>query len=292
LFFVQVVPSPFFSINQQTTRINPVSTQLLQTLNRDPRLRKVDNTVKPSTTHSDEVKQIINKNKDDKKLDRPKRDNSKHRESKRKERSLSHSPSKKEPSRKTYKKSERKERSPRDDKYHKKKNEKKSKEPELKKKNSSSNVKTLQNDTVILTFDLPIKDNEKLFKEELKTDHFGSDLPIVESIETNVPKEDEVIKPTEDNKSTNIITELPKTDSPLEDSDSLKRLHIYMQTVKKSPEPSTTPLLEPKNDSNIHGIKSNQSKIQMSDQPYFIIKYIVGDLLLFLNKLDTFLRHK
>jgi len=135
---------------------------------------------------------------------------------------------------------------------------------------------------------------EEKFIEAPNNDN-NADLPVHEAIEINVTKEKdliEVVNEADIKNSENIISELEKTDS-LEDSDSLKRLRIYMQTMKKSPDPSTAapPSLEMKNDSDIHAIKSNQSKIKMSVLLYFIIKSTVGDLLLFLNKLDAFLRH-
>jgi len=85
----------------------------------------VENAVKPSPSLTNDVKQSILKNKDDKKPDKPKRDSSKHRESKRKERSPSCSPSKKELPRKTHKKTDRKEKNLKDEKYHKRRDEKK-----------------------------------------------------------------------------------------------------------------------------------------------------------------------
>lgn len=269
---------------------------MLQTLNRDPRLRKVETVVKPSTALNDDVKHPVIKNKEDKKLDKPKRDNSKHRDSKRKERSPSHSPSKKELSRKSHKKPDRKERSPRDDKYHKRRDDKKNKELEVKKKNQSGNMKVLQNETVVtINREISPKNDEPLFKEEPIHDNLNTNLTNIKPIELNVPKEKdvniEVVNEADINNSTSIDSELSKNDSSLEDSDSLKRLHKYMQTMKKSPEPSTAPPVELKNESDIHAVKSNQSKIKMSDKLYIIIKFIVGDVLLFLNKLDTILRH-
>lgn len=294
IFSVQVASNQFFNVNQQIPKINPVSTQLLQTLNRDPRLRKVETAVKISPTLTTAVKHPVFKIKEDKKLDKPKRDN-KHRDSKRKERSPTCSPSKKELLRKLHKKPDRKERSPRDEKYHKRREEKKIKEPELKKKNIMSNLKVQQTDIVTVNHEIPIKDNEKLLKAVPKSDNVNKDLHVIQPIETNVPKEknaiSEIVKGVELNIPSNITCELMKTDSPLEDSDSLKRLRKYMQTMKKSPEPSTTLSVELKNDSdNVRAIKPNQSKINMPDQLYFIIKFIVGDLLLFLNKLHNFLR--
>jgi len=267
---------------------------LLQTLNRDPRLRKVENAVKPSPSLTNDVKQPILKNKDDKKLEKPKRDSSKHRESKRKERSPSCSPSKKELPRKTHKKTDRKEKNLKDEKYHKRRDEKKNiKELDFKKKNILSNVKIDQDETVTIKSAVLPKIEEKLFKDEPKND---INLPSHEAIEINVSKDKDlitgVINETDIHSSEN-ISDLEKTDS-LEDSDSLKRLRIYMQTMKKSPDSSTTtapPPLEMKNDSDTHAVKSNQSKIKMSDQLYFIINFSVGDLLLFLNKLDAFLPH-
>lgn len=283
-------------MNQQIPKINPVSTQLLQTLNRDPRLRKVETAVKASSTLNTAVKHPVFKNKEDKKLEKPKRDCSKHRDTKRKESSPSRSPSKKELLRKLHKKPERKERSPRDEKYHKRREEKKIKEPETKKKNITPSLKVQQNEIVTANNEILPKDDDKLLKAIPKSDNSNKDLPIIEPIETNVPKDkiviSEVIKEVEVNISSNITSEFVKTDSPLEDSDSLKRLRKYMQTMKKSPEPSTALLVDLKNDSdNIRAIKSNQSKIKMPDQLYFTIKFIVGDLLLFLNKLHHFLRH-
>jgi len=247
----------------------------------------VENAVKPSPSLTNDIKQPILKNKDDKKLDKPKRDSSKHRESKRKERSPSCSPSKKELPRKTHKKTERKEKNLKDEKYHKRRDDKKTiKELDLKKKNISSNVKIDQDETVTIKGAILPKIEEKLFKDEPKND---VNLPSHEAIEINVSKDKDlitgVINETDINSS-----ELEKTDS-LEDSDSLKRLRIYMQTMKKSPDPSTPAPLEMKNDSDTHAVKSNQSKIKMSDQLYFIINFSVGDLLLFLNKLDAFLPH-
>lgn len=292
-FLLQVVSSPLFNVNQQIAKINPVSTQLLQTLNRDPRLRKVENVVKPSPSLTNDVKQPILKNKEDKKLDKPRRDSSKHRESKRKERSPGCSPSKKELSRKTHKKTERKERSLKDEKYHKRRDEKKNiKELDSKKKNILSNLKTDHDETVTIKSAILPKIEEKLSKDEPKNDVNPSSR---EAIEINVSKDKDLV--TEVNNEAGInssenISELEKTDS-LEDSDSLKRLRIYMQTMKKSPDPSTaaTLSLEKKNDSDIHAVKSNQSKIKMSDKLYFIINFSVGDLLLFLNKLETFICH-
>lgn len=294
IFSFQVASNQFFNVNQQIPKINPVSTQLLQTLNRDPRLRKVETAVKTSPTLNAAVKHPVFKVKEDKKLDKPKRD-TKHRDSKRKERSPSCSPSKKELLRKLHKKPDRKERSPRDEKYHKRREDKKIKEPELKKKNIISNLKVQQNDIVTVNHEIPIKDDEKLLKAVPKTNNVNKDLHVIQPIETNVPKEkimiSEIVKEVELNIPSNITSELMKTDSPLEDSDSLKRLRKYMQTMKKSPEPSTTLSVDLKNDSdNIRAIKPNQSKINMPDQLYFIIKFIVGDLLLFLNKLHNFLR--
>lgn len=137
------------------------------------------------------------------------------------------------------------------------------------------------------------KVEEKLFKDEPKND---VNLPSHEAIEINVSKDKDlvtgVVNETDLNSSENIISELEKTDS-LEDSDSLKRLRIYMQTMKKSPDSSSSTTvpspLEMKTDSDTHAVKSNQSKIKMSDQLYFIMNFSVGDLLLFLNKLDAFL---
>lgn len=293
-FLLQVVSSPFFNVNQQIAKINPVSTQLLQTLNRDPRLRKVENVAKPSPSLTNDVKQPILKTKEDKKLDKPKRDNNKHRESKRKERSPSCSPSKKELSRKTHKKTERKDRNLKDEKYHKRRDEKKNvKELDSKKKNILSNLKIDHDETVTIKSAILPKIDEQLSKDEPKN---YVNLPSREAIEINDSKDNdlvtEVINEGGVNSSENIISELEKTDS-LEDSDSLKRLRIYMQTMKKSPDPSTTapPPLEMKNDSDIHAVKSNQSKIKMPDKLYFIINFSVGDLLLFLNKLETFLCH-
>lgn len=286
--------SPFFSVNQQVAKINPVSTQLLQTLNRDPRLRKVKTAVKSSTLH-DELKQPAFKNKDDKKIDKPKRDNSKHRDTKRKERSPINLPSKKELLRKSHKKTDRKERISRDEKYHKRRaDEKKVKELELKKKSISLNVKNDQNEIVSINCQIPpFKDDDKLLIEESKNDNCSMDLPIIETKEKDIPKErdviTEVVNEVKLSSSVSTTSELPKTDSPLEDSDSLKRLHMYMQNMKKSPEPSTVLSLELKND--VCAEKNNQSKINMPDQLYFIIKFIVGNLLLFLNKLDTLLSH-
>lgn len=290
----KVASNPVFNVNQRIPKINPVSTPLLQTLNRDPRLRKVENVVKPSTTLNDESKHPILKNKDDKKIDKPKRDNSKHRDSKRKEKSPSHSPSKKELSRKSHKKTDRKDR---DDKYHKRRDDKKNKELEVKKKIQSSNMKVLQNEAVVTINRESPKVDEIVFKEEERlNDNLSTNVTNIKTIESNVPKEKvvilEVVNEANLNNSSNINSELSKNDSSLEDSDSLKRLRMYMQTMKKSPEPSTAPSLELKNDSDINAVKSNQSKIKMSDQLYFIIKFIVGDLLLFLNKRDIFLRHK
>jgi len=243
------------------------------------------------------VKQSILKIKDDKKLDKPKRDNSKHRESKRKERSPSCSPSKTEFSRKIHKKTDRKERSLKDEKYHKKRDDKKKiKELDLKKKNILSNMKIdEQDETEIIKCAILPKIEDKMFKDK-PNDNNDTNLPSHETIKINVSKEKDlitgVVNEGDNKNSENIISELEKTDS-LEDSDSLKRLRKYMQTMKKSPDPSiaATPPLELKNDSDTHAVKSNQSKIIMSDQLYFIIKITVGDLLLFLNKLDTFLRH-
>jgi len=252
----------------------------------------VDNAVKPSPSLTNDVKQPILKNKDDKKLDKPKRDSSKHRESKRKERSPSVSPSKKELPRKTHKKTDRKEKNIKDEKYHKRRDEKKNiKELDVKKKSILSNVKIDQDETVTIKGAILPKIEEKLFKDEPKND---VNLLSHEAIEINVSKDKDlitgVINETDTNSSENIISELEKTDS-LEDSDSLKRLRIYMQTMKKSPDPSILVPLEMKNDTDTHAIKSNQSKIKMSDQLYFIINFSVGDLLLFLNKLDAFLPH-
>lgn len=263
--------NPVLGVNQQIPKINPVSTQLLQTLNRDPRLRKVESPVKSSPTSNVNVKHSVFKNKEDKKL---KRDISKHRDSKRKERSPSHSPSKKDLSRKSLKKTDRKERSLKDEKYHKRNDDKKTKDPEVKKKNILSNTKVQQNE-IFLTHEIPLKD-EKLLKEEVKSHIMNS--PIIKPIEivsTEIPNETEV------NDSTNIIPDFSNTDSSLEDSDSLKRLRIYMQTMKKSPEPSASPVPELKNDSIIRAVKTNQSKIKMSDPLYFIIQFIVGNLLSF-----------
>lgn len=290
---MKVVSSPFFNANQQIPKINPVSTQLLQTLNRDPRLRKVENSMKTSPT-LDDVKQSVLKSKEDKKFDKPKRDCNKHRDSKRKERSPSRSPSKKDLSRKSHKKIDRKERSPRDDKHHKRKDEKKNKDLEVKKKSIMSSGKVQQNEILTINYDILLKD-EKSIKDEPKIDNLVTNIPIIEPIETNVPKEKDlvmdVVNDIEMDNSANIPSELTKTDSPLEDSDSLKRLRMYMSTMKKSPEPSPTLPLELKNGSDVHAVNTNQSKIKMSDQLYFIIKFIVGHLLLFLNKLDTILCH-
>lgn len=252
--------------------------------------------MRPSPTLPDDVPQSVFKIKEDKKLDKSKRDSSKYRESKRKERSSSRSPSKKEVSRKSsHKKIDRKERSPRSDKYHKRRDEKKNKEPEVKKKSASHGVKIQQNETTTINSELPSKEDEKIFREESKSDNLVTDLPIIEPVETIVPKKKdvitEVVHEPENNNSSNITSELVKTDSPLEDSDSLKRLRMYMQTMKKSPEPSTAVPVEQKNELDTHAVKSNQSKIKMSDQLYFIKKCIVGELLLFLNKLNSFLRH-
>lgn len=241
------------------------------------------------------MKQSILKIKDDKKLDKPKRDNSKHRESKRKERSPSCSPSKTEFSRKIHKKTDRKERNLKDEKYHKKRDDKKKiKDLDLKKKNILSNLKVdEQDETDIIKCAILPKIEDKMFKDKPNND---TNLPSHEIIKINVSKEKDlitrVVNEGDNKNSETIISELEKTDS-LEDSDSLKRLRKYMQTMKKSPDLSTaaTPSLEMKNDSDTHGVKSNQSKIIMSDQLYFIIKITVGNLLLFLNKLDTFFRH-
>lgn len=290
------VPNALFNVSQPTPKINPVSKQMLQTLNRDPRLRKVEIPTKSLSTSNNDVKQTT-KSKEDKKLDKSKRESNKHRDSKRKERSPSHSPSKKEVPKKSHKKIDRKERSPRDDKYHKRKDDKKIKGLEAKKK---STEKVLHNEIVLKNCDTSLKDDKKLFKEELKSVNPSSDLldlPIIKPIETNVPTEKNIApektNENEANDSGSTISELVKTDS-LEDSDSLKRLRIYMQTMKKSPEPSpalSDPLLDLKNDSNTCAVKSNQSKIKMSDQLFFIIKFIVGEFLLFLNILIYFLRH-
>lgn len=270
---------------------------MLQTLNRDPRLRKVDNSTKQSSTLNDNVKQPIIKNKEEKKLDKPKRDSSKHRDLKRKDRSPSCSPSKKELLKKSHKKTDRKERSPKDEK-HKRRDEKKNREPDLKKKNVSSNVKGSQNVTAIVKCEVPIKDEEKLLKGEPKSNDSCPVLPVVvEPLITKVPKEDvktNLVKEMETNNSVDVICELGKTDSPLGDSESLKRLRMYMQAMKKSPEPSTATIqpltsIELKNDSDIPAVKTNQSKNKMSGQPYVFIKFIVGNFLLFLNKLYTIL---
>lgn len=255
----------------------------------------MENVVRPSPTLPDDVKQPVFKIKEDKKLDKPKRDSSKYRESKRKERSPSRSPSKKEVSRKSHKKIDRKERSPRGDKYHKRRDEKKNKEPEVKKKSTSPSTKIQLSETTSINSELPSKEDEKTFREESKSDNLITNLPIIEPVETIVPKKKdaiaEVVNEPEINNSSNITSELVKTDSPLEDSDSLKRLRMYMQTMKKSPEPSNAVPLEQKNELDTHAVKTNQSKIKMSDQLYFIKKRIVCKLLLFLNKLDTFLPH-
>lgn len=262
---------------------------------RDPRLRKVENAVNSSPTLPNDNKQPIIKTKDDKKLDKPKRDNSKHRESKRKERSRSCSPSKKEPPRKTHKKTDRKERNLKDEKYHKRRDEKKNKELEIKKKPISLNVKVEQSETESGKSTTQPKINEKLFKEEPKSD-INMDLPIHETSEINVSKDKDfitdVVNESDITNSDTITSELEKTDS-LEDSDSLKRLHKYMQTIEKPTEQSTAAPspLEMKNESDIHAVKSNKSKIKMSNHLYFIIKFTVGNLLLFLNKLDAFLQH-
>lgn len=240
------------------------------------------------------LKQSILKNKEDKKFDRLKRNSIKHRDSKRKK-SPSCSPSKKEPSRKSHKKTDRKERSPRDEKYHKRRDEKKPKEkPEVKKKNIPLIMKVPQNEIVTINCKNPLQEDKNLILEESKNDKFGKDHHVIEAVDTVVLEDKDMaieeVHDVEINSSAIMTSELPKTDSPLEDSDSLKRLHMYMQTMKKSPEPSTTSSLEMKNDLDIRAVKSNQSKIKLSDQLYFIIKFIVGDLLLFLNKLDNFLR--
>lgn len=243
----------------------------------------MDNSGKSSSTQHDEVKQPVFKNKEDKKLDKPKKDTNKHRESKRKERSPINSPSKKEIVRKTHKKTDRKERISRDEKYHKRRlDQKRTKELEIKKKSISPNVNIEQNETVLINHEIPPKD--EMFKEESKNDNVSIDLPILETKEKDVA---EVVNEVKISNSVNTTSEHVKTDSPLEDSDSLKRLRIYMQSMKKSPEPSTILPLELKND--VCAEKPIQSKITMYDQLYFIIKFIVGDLLLFLNKLDTFL---
>lgn len=297
IVFLKVASNPFFNANQRIPKINPVSTPLLQTLNRDPRLRKVENIVKASTALNDDVKHPILKSKEDKKLDKSKRDNNKHRDSKRKERSPSHSPSKKELSRKSHKKTDRKERSPRDDKYHKRRDDKKNKELEVKKKGQLANVKVLQNESVTINCEPPKVDKLLIKEEEPLNDNLNTNATNIQTIESNVPKEKVMIievdtkNEANSNNSANINSEHSKNDTSLEDSDSLKRLRMYMQTMKKSPEP-TAPSQELKNESDINAVKSNQSKIKMSDQLYFIIKFIVGDLLLFLNKLDIFLRHK
>lgn len=244
---------------------------------------------KPPTTLNDDVKFPTFKNKDEKKIDKPKRDGNKHRgDSRRKERSRSRSPSKKELSRKSHKRTDRKERCPRENKYHKRRDEKKSKGLEVKQKSLSPGVKVQQNEIAIINHEISLTEDK--FNDEPKSDSSNLDLPIIEQIETNVPIErdvkNETIKEVEIN-----VSELSKTDSPLEDSDSLKRLRMYMQTMKKSPEPSTAPSLELKNDLDIHAVKTNQSKIKMSERLYFNKQFIVGELLLFLNKLDTFLCH-
>ncbi|VVC32299.1 RNA polymerase II-binding domain,ENTH/VHS,Subunit of cleavage factor IA Pcf11,CID [Cinara cedri] len=262
-----VASNQFFNVTQQIPKINPISTQLLQTLNRDPRLRKVETAVKTTPTLNTAVKNPVLKNKEDKKqLDKPKRDSSKHRDSKRKGRSPSRSPSQKELSRKLHKKPIRKERSPRDEKYHKRREEKKIKEPETKKK-SISHIKVQPNVIVTVNHEIPSKDNEKFLKTIPKNDNVIKDHPLIEPMETNFPKEkiviSEIVKEVEVNIPSQISceSELVKTDSPLEDSDSLKRLRKYMQTMKKSPEPATT-LLDLKNDSeDICGIKPIQSML-------------------------------
>lgn len=288
---MQAVSGPFY--NQQIPKMNPISTQLLQTLNRDPRLRKVENAVKSLPSLNTNDKQPLIKNKDEKKLDKPKRDNSKHKDSRRNERSRS--PSKKELSRKSDKRTDRKERSPRNDKYHKKRDEKKSKELEVKKKSLSPGVKVQLNETVAINCEIPSKEDTNKFNEKTNNESLNLDLPIIEQTETNVPIEkvvvNEVIKEEGINNSIHLTTELAKTDSSLEDSDSLKRLRMYMQTMKKSPEPSNVSPVKLKIDSDIHAVVTNQSKIKLSDRLYFILKFIVGELLLFLNKLDTFLYH-
>lgn len=261
---------------------------MLQTLNRDPRLRKAEN---PAKSSNDDIKLPILKNKEDKKFEKPKKEtNNKHRDSKRKERSPSNLPSKKEHLKKSYKKTDHKERSSREEKY-KKKDDKKCKDQEIKKKIILSNVKVQQNEIETINHELPVKHEEKSLKEDIKTDNHGMD-PLL--IERNVPKDKDGMIETsneiEQYNTVNLTSGLINIDSPLEDSDSLKRLHMYMQTMKKSPEPSNAPVLELKNDSNIRAIKTNQSKIKTSEQVYFIIQFIVGDLLLFLNKLDIFLR--
>lgn len=262
---------------------------MLQTLNRDPRLRKVDNPIKQSLNN--DVEQPILKNKEEKKLDKPKRDSSKHRDLKRKERSPTCSPSKKDLLKKSQKKTDRKERSPKDEK-HKRRDEKRNRESEIKKKNILSNVKGPQNENATIKCEVPIKDEGKLSKVEPKSNNSCSVLPVViEPLETNVLKEDvktNLVNKTEIDSLVNEPSELGKTDSSLGDSESLKRLRMYMQTMKKSPEPSTSSL-ELKNDSDIRAVKTNQSKIKMPGHLYVFINFIVGNLLLFLNKLYTIL---
>lgn len=277
------------NLNQQIPKINPVSTQLLQTLNRDPRLRKVESPVKLSSTSSDNVKQLTFKNKEEKKL---RRESNKHRDSKRKEKSPIHSPSKRDLSRKSVKKADRKEKYLKDEKYHKRRDDKKTKDPEIKKKNISSNAKMQQNDIVMITHETSFKE-EKLLNEQVKDDNNGMDLSLIKPIENIVSDEKHVSTETPNETEVNVFTntsDFANTDSTLEDSDSLKRLRIYMQTMKKSPEPSSSPDPELTNDS-IGAVKTNQSKIKMSDRLFLLFYHTIHcwQFVIFLNKLDTFL---
>jgi len=148
----------------------------------------------------------------------------------------------------------------------------------MKKKSMSPTIKVQQDEKVLINHDAPQKDDNKLVKDELKIDTLSTDIPIIEPIETNVPKEKDLITKVDEaeiNNSNNLTSELLKTDSPLEDSDSLKRLRMYMQTMKKSPEPPSIPQLELKNDTDIRAINPNQSKIKMSDRLVFIIRFVV-----------------
>ncbi|XP_050433874.1 uncharacterized protein LOC126841432 isoform X2 [Adelges cooleyi] len=279
------VPTPYSIASQPSiAKITPVSTQLLQAVrHRDPRLRKAaDTTSKPVAAIEDNVKLTFSKKKDDKKLEKPKRDSSKHHDSRKKERSRSRSPVKKELSKKLHKKTEHKEKSPKDDKYHKRRDEKKTKDFDIKKKSLSPSSKVPpigQLNEPQLSYS-PKKD-VSAFKKDFQSNNLLDDLKgnVPKAIETPIvdvtnvlPKKIILEQAVNDNldvkliQSTPAVSEQAKNDTTvLEDSDSLKRLHMYMQTMKKSPEPSTTAAtasssscIEP-NDKILPVVKSNQN---------------------------------
>ncbi|XP_050545811.1 uncharacterized protein LOC126908031 isoform X2 [Daktulosphaira vitifoliae] len=249
-----------------STKINPVSTQLLQTVrHRDPRLRKTENSAKITSNNNDKLP--LSKKKEEKKFDKLKRESNKHHDLRKKERSRS--PVKKEAGNKLNKKSDYKEKSPKDDKYHKRKDEKKTKDLDSKKKGTIAIINSQVNKPVLNVLSSPQKDitvndaNSNLFEDSKK----DISEPFYTSVAKECVTESTIISALKvDNLDVDIIKSVPaicdlsKKDSNIEDSDSLKRLHMYMQTMKKSPEPSTSVITSTEmNDKIIPVLNSNKN---------------------------------